>query len=157
MLLSSDGTNITGAWFSGQAFFPCDVNERIEANLPVFDCAKEWLDIYFSGKDPNFSIPLKFDGTQFQIDIWNILLTIPYGKIISYADIANSIAKARGISKMSNRAVGRAIGRNKISIFVPCHRVIGKDGKLTGYAGGLERKSKLLSLEKTTYNYEFKG
>lgn len=148
MLLSADEVGLTGAWFIGQKYFAYKLDEGYEEKeLPIFLDAKRWLDLYFSKKDPDFSIPLHLKGSPFQKEVWEILLSIPYGETLSYGEIADRLAKSRGIEKMSARAVGSAVGHNPISIIVPCHRVIGKNGSLTGYAGGLERKMKLLALE----------
>ncbi len=120
-----------------------------ENTLPVLKRTAQWLDLYFSGREPDFKIPLHFTGTDFQQEVWQILCTIPYGKTLSYGDIAQRLAQKQGISRMSAQAVGGAVGRNPIAILVPCHRVIGADGSLTGYAAGLDRKKALLRLEKT--------
>ncbi len=120
-----------------------------ENTLPVLKRTAQWLDLYFSGREPDFEIPLHFTGTDFQQEVWQILCTIPYGKTLSYGDIAQRLAQKQGISRMSAQAVGGAVGRNPIAILVPCHRVIGADGSLTGYAAGLDRKKALLRLEKT--------
>lgn len=109
--------------------------------------AARWLDIYFSGKIPDFMPPLELVGTDFQKEVWGILLTIPYGSLMTYGEIAGVIAKRRGVKKMSAQAVGGAVGANPAGIIVPCHRVIGKGGNLTGYAGGLKTKVKLLEIE----------
>ncbi len=111
------------------------------------DEAKVWLDTYFAGREPGFTPKLHLIGSDFRIEVWNRLLEIPYGKTISYGEIAKELAGKRGIKKMSARAVGGAVGHNEISIIVPCHRVIGSDGKLTGYGGGLDKKIYLLELE----------
>ncbi|HJA94337.1 MAG TPA: methylated-DNA--[protein]-cysteine S-methyltransferase, partial [Candidatus Eisenbergiella merdipullorum] len=113
-----------------------------------FERVKQWLDIYFSGKDPDFTIPLHFTGTAFQNEVWKILCTIPYGQTETYGEIAKQIAVRKGLPHMSAQAVGGAVGHNEISIIVPCHRVVGADGSLTGYAGGIDKKIKLLQLEK---------
>ncbi len=118
--------------------------------LPVMKETKKWLDLYFSGKDPGFIPSLKAEGTLFQKEVWEILLKIPYGETMSYGGIAVQIAEKRGIKKMSAQAVGQAVGNNPVSLIIPCHRVIGKDGSLTGYASGIGRKRKLLELEKKT-------
>lgn len=108
---------------------------------------KKWLDIYFSGEKANFMPKIKLSGTDFQNEVWEELLKIDYGKTTSYGEIAKKISKKRAIARMSARAVGGAIGKNKIAIIIPCHRVIGKDGRLTGYSGGLDKKEFLLKLE----------
>lgn len=148
ILLAADEAGLTGLWFEGQKYFARSLGgEREERELPVFARAKRWLDTYFSGREPNFQLPLHFDGTDFQNEVWKILCTIPYGQTVTYGAIAERLAAKRGISRTSARAVGGAVGQNRISILVPCHRVIGSGGTLTGYAGGLERKAALLRLE----------
>ena len=148
MLLAADDTGLTGLWFEGQKYFArCLDRESEEKELPVFAEAKRWLDIYFSGKEPDFTPPLHFTGTDFQKEVWEILCAIPYGQTMTYGAIADRLAKKRGLSRMSAQAVGGAVGHNNLSIIVPCHRVVGSDGSLTGYAGGIERKTFLLNLE----------
>ena len=148
MLLAADDTGLTGLWFEGQKYFArCLDRENEEKELPVFAEAKRWLDIYFSGKEPDFTPPLHFTGTDFQKEVWDILCAIPYGQTMTYGAIADQLAKKRGLSRMSAQAVGGAVGHNNLSIIVPCHRVVGSDGSLTGYAGGIERKTFLLNLE----------
>ena len=148
MLLAADDTGLTGLWFEGQKYFArCLGRESEEKELPVFAEAKRWLDIYFSGKEPDFTLPFHFIGTDFQKEVWEILCAIPYGQTMTYGAIADQLAKKRGLSRMSAQAVGGAVGHNNLSIIVPCHRVVGSDGSLTGYAGGIERKTFLLNLE----------
>jgi len=148
MLLAADDIGLTGLWFEGQKYFArCLDRETEEKELPVFAEAKRWLDIYFSGKEPDFTPPLHFTGTDFQKEVWEILCAIPYGQTMTYGAIADQLAKKRGLSRMSAQAVGGAVGHNNLSIIVPCHRVVGSDGSLTGYAGGIERKTFLLNLE----------
>ena len=148
MLLAADDTGLTGLWFEGQKYFArCLDRESEEKELPVFAEAKRWLDIYFSGKEPDFTLPFNFIGTDFQKEVWEILCAIPYGQTMTYGAIADQLAKKRGLSRMSAQAVGGAVGHNNLSIIVPCHRVVGSDGSLTGYAGGIERKTFLLNLE----------
>ena len=118
-----------------------------ERNLAIFDQTKRWLDLYFSGREPGFTPALNPAGSAFRRVVWEILLKIPYGKTTTYGQIAREIAAARGLAKMSAQAVGGAVGHNEISIIIPCHRVIGAHGNLTGYAGGIDRKIKLLQLE----------
>lgn len=133
---------------AGEKFY---VNEQggyfEEKNLAVFDQTKRWLDLYFSGREPGFTPALNPAGSAFRRAVWEILLKIPYGKTTTYGQIAREIAAARGLAKMSAQAVGGAVGHNEISIIIPCHRVIGTHGNLTGYAGGIDRKIKLLQLE----------
>ena len=115
---------------------------------PIGDILLAADDIYFSGKEPDFTVPLHFTGTAFQNEVWEILCTIPYGQTMTYGEIAKQIAVRKGLLHMSAQAVGGAVGHNEISIIVPCHRVVGADGSLTGYAGGIDKKIKLLQLEK---------
>lgn len=150
ILLAADDTGLTGLWFEGQKYFSAGLDDKCEEReLPVFETAKHWLDIYFSGKEPDFTPPLNFIGTEFQKEVWEMLLAIPYGRTMSYGDIAKRIAEKRGIEHLSAQAVGGAVGHNRISVIVPCHRVVGSNGSLTGYAGGIDKKIKLLELEKT--------
>lgn len=149
ILLAADQNCLTGLWFEGQKYFALHLDkEREEKEIPVFEKTKEWLDIYFSGKEPDFTVPLRFIGTDFQKEVWKILCSIPYGQTMTYGEIAGKLAEKRGKKSMSAQAVGGAVGHNRISILVPCHRVVGSDGSLTGYAGGIEKKVKLLTLEK---------
>ena len=149
ILIASDGSAITGLWFEGQKYFAAALDpEHEERSLPVFTQTERWLDLYFSGRAPDFTPPLRWKATSFRGIVWEILLTIPYGKTMTYGEIAAKTAAQRGIRAMSAQAVGGAVGHNPIALIVPCHRVIGADGSLTGYAGGLERKRKLLKLEK---------
>ncbi len=142
--LAGDGEALTGLWFDGQKHFPSTFTPARESKrLPVFAETERWLDIYFSGKDPGFTPQLCLRGTAFQRTVWDILRSIPYGSTVTYGEIARRITAAR----MSAQAVGGAVGRNPVSLIVPCHRVVGADGRLTGYAGGIERKRFLLQME----------
>lgn len=147
--LASDGNALMGLWFDGQKY-DRDVLllEAEEKELPIFSETCKWLDIYFSGRKPDFTPPILMRTTNFRQKVWKILLTIPYGKTMTYGDIAKKMAVQYGIQKMSAQAVGGAVGHNSISIIIPCHRVVGANGSLTGYAGGIDKKIKLLSLEK---------
>lgn len=148
--MASDGEILCGLWFDGQKYFASTVKgETEERELPVFEQTKKWLDIYFSGKEPDFMPKLVLNGSEFRRSVWNILLTIPYGSVMTYGEIAKIMAKQRGISRMSAQAVGGAVGHNPVSIIVPCHRVVGTNGNLTGYAGGIDKKISLLKIEKT--------
>lgn len=139
---------ITGLWFDGQKYFGDTLSHECEEKyLPVFEQADLWLDIYFSGKAPDFTPPIFFKGTDFRMAVWEVLKKIPYGKTITYGKIASEIARQRGVPKMSAQAVGNAVGHNPISLIIPCHRVVGANGSLTGYAGGTDKKAKLLELE----------
>lgn len=146
--LACDETAITGLWFNGQKHFGNILPEHtVEKECSLFQRAKQWLDIYFSGREPDFLPPLHYDSTPFRKAVCEIMLTIPYGKTMTYGEIAAEIAGQRNIKKMSAQAVGGAVGHNPISLMIPCHRVVGSNGSLTGYGGGIERKVKLLELE----------
>lgn len=148
IVLSASNQGLSGLWFVGQKYFTLYFDkEHIYQEIPLFTDVKRWLDIYFSGKEPNFSLPLHFTGSPFQNEVWKILSQIPYGRTTTYGQIAKQVAIKRGVSKMSAQAIGGAVGRNKIAIIVPCHRVVGVNGNLTGYAGGIEKKIALLQLE----------
>ena len=147
--IASDGKAITGLWFDGQKYFADALDKDFEEKeLPVFEQTDQWLNIYFSGNAPGFTPPLKMKTTPFRKVVWEIMLTIPFGQTMTYGMIADRIAKQKGLSRMSAQAVGGAVGHNAISLIIPCHRVVGANGSLTGYAGGLDRKVKLLSLER---------
>lgn len=149
ILLAADETGLTGLWFDGAKYYAAHLDpEQEERETPVLARTKEWLTVYFSGKEPDFLPPLHMTGTPFQLSVWENLLKIPYGKTVTYGAIAERIAAQRGLPHMSAQAVGGAVGHNKISIIIPCHRVIGTNGSLTGYAGGIDRKLSLLHLEK---------
>lgn len=142
ILLAADETGLTGLWFEAQKYFPSFSGvEYQEKETPVLTETVRWLDVYFSGKDPGFLPPLHPQGSPFRQTVWNILLTIPRGQTMTYGEIA------RRLGVRSAQAVGGAVGHNPISILIPCHRVVGSDGSLTGYAGGVERKARLLQLE----------
>ncbi len=148
ILLAADDAGLTGLWFEGQRYFALHLGrEHEERELPVFSLAARWLDVYFSGNNPDFAVPLHLTGSDFHREVCEIMLSIPYGKTMTYGEIAGIIASRRGIGRMAPRAVGGAVGHNEISIIVPCHRVIGANGNLTGYGGGIERKIRLLELE----------
>lgn len=127
-----------------------------EGAKAVFDCTERWLDSYFSGHNPDFTPPICLKGTSFQEDVWEILKRIPYGKVISYGEIARQIAEKRGLKRMSAQAVGGAVGRNPIAIIIPCHRVVGSNGSLTGYAGGLDKKTELLKIEGVLISFKLR-
>lgn len=147
--LASNGDSLTGLWFDGQNYFPHKlISESIESELPIFTQTCNWLDIYFSGRNPDFTPPIFLQTTPFRKAVYDILLTIPYGQTMTYGEIANIIAEQNGVERMSAQAVGGAVGHNPVSIIIPCHRVVGADGSLTGYAGGIGRKIELLKLEK---------
>ncbi len=153
--LASDGVALTGLWFDGQKHFAATLQGTVieKPELQILEQARRWLDLYFSGARPDFLPPLAPKGTPFQQKVWEILCDIPYGETMTYSEIAQRYvetlrATSQQSAKTSARAVGCAVGRNPISIIIPCHRVIGADGSLTGYAGGFERKEYLLGIEK---------
>ena len=148
--MASDGEAIIGLWFDGQQYVSDMLDqEHQERLLPVFEATCRWLGIYFSGKEPDFTPPLSLRTTRFRKRVWQILLSIPYGKTMTYGEIAELLAREMSLKKMSAQAVGGAVGHNAISLIIPCHRVVGTNGQLTGYAGGLDKKQRLLDLEKT--------
>ncbi len=144
LLLESDGGHLTGLRMGCQR----DRDSVPGEDVPVLRQAREWLDAYFRGEELQISFPLAPRGTAFQKQVWEILLTVPFGQTRSYGSIAREMAKVMGVEKMSAQAVGGAVGRNPIWIIIPCHRVLGSQGQLTGYAGGLDRKRWLLEHEK---------
>ena len=149
--IASDGENLIGLWIEGQTHFETKHKNELVQNdsIELFKTIKNWLDDYFFGNKPKITdLPIKLIGTDFEVAVWKLLCKIPYGSTTTYGDIAKQIAKHLGKEKMSAQAVGGAVGRNPISIIVPCHRVIGSNGKLVGYAGGLDLKHKLLIHEK---------
>lgn len=148
ILLAADEVGLRGLWFDGQKYFARDLpDERTEKETPALSEAKRWLDLYFDGQEPDFLPPLHPIGTPFRQAVWEILLRIPYGKTVTYGEISKQLAEKMGLERMSAQAVGGAVGHNEISIIIPCHRVVGSGGNLTGYAGGIDRKIKLLELE----------
>lgn len=150
LTLASDGENLVGLWFKGQKYFAHGITEELIENscLKIFAVTKNWLDRYFKGENPAISeLKLAPRGNEFRQEVWRILCEIPYGKTTTYGDIAQKLAARRGLERMSAQAVGGAVGHNPISIIIPCHRVVGKNGSLTGYAGGIRNKIKLLELE----------
>lgn len=151
IFLAADEKGLTGLWLEGQKYYAAQIKkeECRQEKTPVLKDAERWLDIYFQGKEPDFMPALHPVGTEFQSAVWEILRRIPYGRTITYGEIAGQLAAQRGVKKMSAQAVGGAVGHNKISIIIPCHRVVGSNGSLTGYAGGIDKKIALLKLEKT--------
>lgn len=149
LLLAADGQALTGAWIQGQKYFPALPPDAVQnGEAPVLKQAAQWLDRYFAGHRPAISeLPLAPAGSEFRQEVWKLLCEIPYGEVTTYGDIAKKIAARRGKSTMSSQAVGGAVGHNPISVIIPCHRVVGTNGSLTGYAGGLQRKIQLLTLE----------
>ena len=150
ILLAADEEGVTGVWFEAQRYFAAKLPpEHEEGITPVLGDACRWLDVYFSGREPDFTPKLHLIGSDFRQAVWALLLQIPYGQTVTYGELARQLAEKQGRPRMSAQAVGGAVGHNKISIIIPCHRVVGTGGSLTGYAGGIERKVKLLALEQT--------
>ena len=148
--LASDGSALTGLWFDGQKYFAAALSpDREEKMLPVFAEAERWLNCYFNGSIPDFTPPLRPRDTPFRLLVWEALLAVPYGQTVTYGQLAQRLSVRTG-RPVSARAVGGAVGHNPVSLIIPCHRVIGADGSLTGYAGGLDRKISLLRLEQET-------
>lgn len=151
LVLVSDGEYLTGLFIAGQKYFMDGCSKELYENndLEVFHIVEEWLKSYFAGANLSIkSLPLKPAGTNFRQIVWQELLNIPYGDTITYKELGKKVAVRLGKSSMSSQAIGGAVGHNPISIIIPCHRVIGTDGSLTGYAGGLNKKEYLLALEK---------
>ncbi len=149
VLLACDEAGLTGLWFEGAKYYARGLEAtRQELEHPYIKAARKWLDLYFSGQRPDFALPIHMLGTVFQKNVWEILSTIPYGEVITYGEIARLIACKQGVGRMSAQAVGGAVGHNPISIIIPCHRVVGTNGSLTGYAGGIDKKVWLLNHEK---------
>ena len=156
ILLAADEVGLTGLWFDGEKYFADNLStEHIMQETPILVEVKRWLDIYFAGKEPDFMPPLHPIGSAFRQSVWEILLQIPYGQTTTYGEIARQLAEKRGLSRMSAQAVGGAVGHNEISIIIPCHRVVGTNGSLTGYAGGIDKKEKLLKLERVDMSHFF--
>ncbi len=146
--IASDGEALTGLWFDGQKYFGSTLSAEYEERpLPVFDQTDAWLDVYLSGRDPGFMPPLCLRGTPFRKSVWEILLSIPFGHTMTYGEIAVRLADQMGLPHMSAQAVGGAVGHNPVSLIIPCHRIVGSDGSLIGYAGGLDKKVRLLKME----------
>lgn len=148
ILLAADEEGMTGVWFEAQRYFAAKLPpENEEGTMPVLGDACRWLDVYFSGREPDFTPKLHLIGSDFRQAVWALLLQIPYGQITTYGALAKQLAEINGGKRVSAQAVGGAVGHNPVSIIVPCHRVVGSDGSLTGYAGGIEKKIRLLTLE----------
>lgn len=148
IVMASDGTNLIGLWFNKQKYFAETLTELpVEQPLPVFDQTVQWLKLYFQGERPDFLPPISVSGSPFRLKVWNFLAQIPYGTLTTYGKIAKKIASEPNGKNVSAQAVGGAVAHNPVSILIPCHRVIGSNGNLTGYAGGIEKKLELLKLE----------
>ena len=156
MLMNSDGECLTGLWFIGSKDDSKHIVDCEEKDLPIFKETSKWLDIYFSGKNPDFTPKYKIKNlTPFRKEVSEIMNSIPFGKTLTYNDISKIIAKKRGIKRMSSQAVGGAVGWNPICIIIPCHRVVGSNGSLTGYGGGLKNKVALLAHEQNDMSKYF--
>lgn len=148
---AQDGA-VTGFWFIGQKYYPQTTHSWTEKpDYPAFTPLRQWLERYFAGENPALDFALKPEGTAFQQMVWNILRRIPYGTLCTYGSIAKEVATLKRQPSMSSQAVGGAVGHNPISLLIPCHRVVGSTGSLTGYAGGLETKKALLQLERANF------
>ena len=146
IFIAADGEAVCGAWFTGQKYDRAGLRDMVltgPENSPALSAALAWLTEYFRGKEPKIKVKLRPEGTPFQKRVWEELLTIPFGESLSYGELAKRLGS-------SPRAVGSAVGRNPISLLIPCHRVLGSDGSLTGYAGGVERKKFLLEKDKNS-------
>ena len=156
ILLASDEEGLTGLWFEGQKYFANTLpDERILQETEILREAKKWLDLYFTGEEPPFTPPLHPAGSTFRQAVWQLLLQIPYGQTITYGEIARRMAEVKKVPRMSAQAVGGAVGHNEISIIIPCHRVVGTNGSLTGYGGGIDKKISLLNLEHADMSHLF--
>ena len=148
MTASAEEGALTGLWFVGQKYYPSDAGSWVDAPAPqVFELLRAWLADYFSGGTRAPLPPIAPKGSSFQKAVWDILLEIPDSRVTTYGEIAKRLAVSRGLASMSAQAVGGAVGHNPVSILIPCHRVVGSDGSLTGYAGGIDKKKALLQLE----------
>lgn len=147
--LAGEGEALTGLWFDGQAHFAETLNQaHTEKDLPVFRDSVRWLDLYFSGMIPDFIPKLNLRTTPFRRTVWEILLTVPYGATVTYGEVAARAAEKMRLPRMSAQAVGGTVGHNAVALIIPCHRVVGADGSLTGYAAGVSRKAALLEMER---------
>lgn len=149
ILLAADDAGLTGLWFEGQKYFARTLTETcVQRKTSVLQSASHWLEIYFGGAQPEFTPPLHPAGTAFQRAVWELLLQIPYGQTATYGGLAQRLAQQHGRTRISAQAIGGAVAHNAVSIIIPCHRVVGANGSLTGYAGGIDRKIRLLELER---------
>ena len=149
MTMAGDGEHLTGLWFDGQKYDRSTIDDDavLQPRLPVFTQTAQWLDAYFEGADPGFTPPIRVEGSNFKKMVSSTMLSIPFGATSTYARIAAEVARRMGRKQMSAQAVGGAVGRNPITLIVPCHRVLASDGSLRGYAGGVDRKERLLEME----------
>ncbi len=155
IIASADGNSLTGLWFAGQDYSQNPQDDKVsEKMLPVFAITDRWLDIYFAGHRPDFTPPLYFKVSAFRAEVFKVLREVPYGQTITYGEIAKKIAMTRNLQRISSQAVGGALSHNPILIIIPCHRVIGKNGSLTGYVAGTDKKMALLTIEKMHMDYD---
>ena len=148
LLLAADEIGLTGLWFERQLYFAQELAPvHTDEETPILAQTRRWLDLYFSGSVPDFTPPLHPIGSDFRQEVWALLLQIPYGQTTTYGALAKQLAEKQGRLRMSAQAVGGAVGHNRIAILIPCHRVVGTNGSLTGYAGGIDKKEKLLRME----------
>ena len=148
ILLAADDVGLTGLWFDGEPYFAEGLDsDHTAQKTPILQQAERWLEVYFSGREPGFTPPLHPMGSSFRQAVWELLLQIPYGQTTTYGALAKQLAEKQGRLRMSAQAVGGAVGHNRIAILIPCHRVVGTNGSLTGYAGGIDKKEKLLRME----------
>lgn len=147
--LAARGEKLLGVWIEGQKYFAASVKEDVTAcDTPVLKLTRNWLDCYFAGENPETGLlPLAPEGSDFRRIVWKLLCEIPYGQVVTYGEIARRAAAVMGKSRMAAQAIGGAVGHNPISIIIPCHRVVGANGSLTGYGGGIEKKIWLLNHE----------
>ena len=156
LLLAADEIGLTGLWFERQRYFAQGLAPvHTDEETPILAQTRRWLDLYFSGQEPDFMPRLHLEGTAFRRAVWELLRKIPYGQTTTYGALAKQLAAMHGLPRMSAQAVGGAVGHNEISIIIPCHRVVGTNGSLTGYAGGIDKKAKLLTLEKIRMEHLF--
>ena len=156
ILLAADEVGLTGLWFDGEKYFADNLPARhTVGETPTLAETKRRLDIYFTGREPGFLPPLHPIGSAFRQSVWELLLRIPYGQTTTYGEIAQELAAKRGLARISAQEMGGAVGHNEISILIPCHRVVGMSGSLTGYSGGSSKKAKLLELERADMNALF--
>lgn len=155
--MASDGEYLIGLWFEGQKYFQSTIDAEVNDSEPleVFAQTRQWLDYYFQGHEPAFLPPIRLVGSEFRRQVGQILLSIPYGQTMTYGEIASKMSQLMGKPRMSAQAVGGAVGHNPISVIVPCHRVVGSNGSLTGYAGGIDLKVNLLKLEHIEMSHLF--
>ena len=146
VMAAEDGA-LTGLWLEGQKYFPSGLPEPSDGEPEIFARARRWLDAYFAGENPPIDFPLAPQGSAFQREVWALLQAIPYGKTVTYGQLAKQLQARRGGAIVAAQAVGGAVGRNRIALIIPCHRVVGAHGALTGYAGGIARKAQLLQME----------